>query len=242
MTRDHRRWRAIVALLAMAAGCGAPEVGGFQPAPTASLSRDVVCQHFVNELGDAGGVRVSQTNGRVTSPPQAAQHLDGVDAFREFGRWARDAQDPAQAGTAARIQEEAERVSVELSPDDSDRKAQRLTRPLYRATAELYYDCQRELYQELLQNGGVEMTGACAEPGAPKLEGPNVFVYGSSGRLTDATCELVQGERHGDGCGYSHSRTSGPGDGGGAWGSEEVAYDPDTCRALFERGRVKSGG
>lgn len=235
-------WSAHVVAVVLTVGCAAPQPVAAPPAQSAGPDRDAVCERFVAAIGRLGSTRFSQTNGHVTSPPQAAQHLDGVETLRDFGRWARAAQDPAQAGMAARIEQEAERVTAELSPDHPDRTAQRLTRALYRATAELYYDCQRELYQELLRNGGVEMTGACAEPGAPKLDGPNVMVYGSSGRLTDTTCELVQGDRVGNGCGYSNQVESAPGDGPGPWGSEEVAYDPDTCRALFEHGRAEPGG
>ena len=238
--QDLRSWIVLVVVL-VAAGCAASQPDSPPTGDTAGLSRDEVCDRFITGLGDAGMIRLSHGSGGVTSPPEAAQHLDDVETFREFGRWARNAQDPAQVDLGVRIEQEAETVARELSPDDSDRKAERVTDPLYRATAELYYDCQRELYQELLRSGGAEMTGACAEPGAPKLEGPNVMVYGSNGMFVDPTCELVQGDRVGDGCGFSNQEDSAPA-GGGAHGSVEVAFDPDTCRALFERGRVKPGG
>lgn len=232
----------VVGAVVLTAACGASQGVGSAPATgDGGLSRDVVCQRFVSTVGDVGSIRHAETNAGVTSPPEAAQHLDGAAPLRDFGQWARDAAEPAQAELGERIATEADRVLSRLQPDDSDRRAQRLTEALYRATAELYYDCQRELYEEVLR-GERPMTGACAEPGAPQLEGPNVVVYGSSGRLTDTTCELVQGERVGNGCGYSNQAESAPGDISGAWGSEEVAYDPDTCRALFEHGRADPGG
>ena len=123
-----------------------------------------------------------------------------------------------------------------LDPDAGDDEAQRVAEPLYAETTQLYATCVAPLYAQALASDR-PLTGACGEPGAPKLEGPHVIVYGSLD-FAESTCELVQGAPVEDGCSSTGGGTSGPHDTGPVT-SVEVAYDPDTCRSLVETGRLR---
>lgn len=223
---------ASVALSLLAAGCGAD----VSLRSGEGLTQDEVCERFLPVVGQA--MRVEVENGREVSSPQAVQHRDFAEQAAEFGRWAQAAEDEGLAERAANIADEADRVLEEMPADASDERAQEIAEGLYAETGSLYMTCVAEAYRRVLA-GEVELTGACAEPGAPKLEGPNVVVYPSGGNYVDSTCELVEGEVVDDGCVFpGWSRTGEAGE-TGAWGRVEVAHDPDTCRTLYESGRLR---
>lgn len=86
--------------------------------------------------------------------------------------------------------------------------------------------------------GRGELTeGPCAEPGAPRLEGPRVTVYGGGEGLLDATCKLVKGDDLGDGCAVNAPDNEIRQAGQGRFVTIEVASNPDTCETLFVTGR-----
>lgn len=73
-------------------------------------------------------------------------------------------------------------------------------------------------------------------PGELALRGPNVFYYPTNDRLHDSDKIVVQGTRTTAG-GCSTTLPAVPYRADGAPVTQlELAYDPDTCRALFERG------
>lgn len=227
-------------LLSVVAVMGATGCGSAVPAADASgesgLARDAVCQRYMAVIAEFGSITRAENSAGVTSDSEAQQHLRAARAMRTFGRWARGADEAALADDATRIEREAGWVVRRLSPTDSHRRASRLTDPLYEQTTELYYDCNAEIYRTALGRNRPEH-GACAEPGAPTLDGPNVVVYGSSRNYIDSTCELVEGTKLADGCSFAMSAGQ-PTSRVGIFGSEEVATDHDTCRSLFETGRL----
>lgn len=72
------------------------------------------------------------------------------------------------------------------------------------------------------------------QAGEADLQGPNVIRYPHGDNLTNHVRFLVQGDRLLDGgCGFRAELTRVPGQ---PLSDRELAYDPDTCRSLRERG------
>jgi hypothetical protein len=83
-----------------------------------------------------------------------------------------------------------------------------------------------------------DLRGACAEPGAPVLEGARVIVYGSNDNFVQSECVLIEGVVTDGDCQVS---SPGSGDFPGPNQQIEVAHDPETCRSLFEVGQAEPG-
>lgn len=228
-------WLIGAVVVAGVAACGSV-MPAQEPGGSSGPTRETVCKRYMAVIAESGSITRSENSTGMTPPPEAQQHLSTARALRTFGRWAADAEDAELADNARRIEGEAKRVVRRLSPTDTNRRASRITNPLYERSAELYYDCNAEIYAAALGKNRPEH-GACARPGAPTLDGPNVVVYGSSQNYIDSTCELVEGTKINDGCSFAVPG-EGPTTSGGVFGSEEVATDHDTCRALFETGRL----
>ena len=85
---------------------------------------------------------------------------------------------------------------------------------------------------------GMTILQATAQEG-PVLEGEGVVTYDLDDRptLDDPVRELIQGSGSDGNCSYTHTFTADP-DFRGKIIRREVAYDPDTCRSIFETGTL----
>ena len=236
-------WIRVVLAGLLVAGCGA---AGAPPEPegagSSGRSRDAVCERYMQVLSESGGITSFASDAARTSPPEAVQHRRSARALRTFGRWASTATDDSLAANASAIQREAADVLATLEPTDSAARSSQVTAPLYEQTAKLFYDCNAETYRAALR-GDRPLDGACAEPGAPTLTGPNVIVYGSLDNFVESECVLEAGVAVEGGC-QQAAGSAGPDEQQrkGPQQAVEVAYDPDTCQSLFEVGRVRPGG
>lgn len=78
---------------------------------------------------------------------------------------------------------------------------------------------------------------ACGEPGAPALRGSRVVRYPVTHHFSESECELIKGVKSGSRCSFPDKGLARLDDGSGqTLGRAEMAFDPDTCEALFETG------
>jgi hypothetical protein len=75
-----------------------------------------------------------------------------------------------------------------------------------------------------------------AVPQYPELTGPRVISYPQSADLQNTRRYVIQGVRMADGSCRTGPQTRSASVGGPVVGGNTLAYDPDTCRYLFEEG------
>lgn len=227
---------AVVALaLVTIVGCAKPSA----ITEPQGLTKDHLCDRFLQDVtsSETVEVRAGDSSPRSTAS-SAEQFRETARQLAEFGASARGAIDPEIADRATRLEEQARKVLRDLAPNASDEEAQRATRPMFTDSAALYYDCAAHLFGS--PGAPADTTsGACAEPDARTLDGRNVVHYGSGGYdFIDSTCELVQGTHTDGGCSFPGGTATSDATQNQAFAVVEVAYDPDTCQALHETGRI----
>lgn len=237
-----KRLTQFAVLLALVA-CGAELPVDLGAGPT----KDEVCERFLADARASTEVTVEHPGDPaddVPVPSAAEQYLETAEGLAELGRFASDADDPEVAGRGERLERHARAVLADLSPRADDDEAHRIVEPMFTESIGLYYDCAAHILEQAPPEAPTaRAAGACERPGAPTLDGPNVVHYGSGGQdFIESTCELREGVRVDDGCSFpGHGTTLSDEDGHQAHASVEVAYDPDTCRALYETGPVEPG-
>jgi hypothetical protein len=199
--------------------------------PPTGPSASAVCERFVS----LEGVDAHHPLGVETSAEVVEQRRVRRDLIA-FGRWAQTTDDERLAGLAADLVEEgapleagSEASAVEGS-SDSLGESERIAR----IASDVYAAClARTLYRS---SRLPRMSGACSEVEAPALSGERVIVYGPTTDFAESTCVLVQGRRIEAGCTFAGVGTA-QAELGDRFVEEEVAFDPDTCQALYEVGR-----